>query len=423
MKNKKICIPFILEQILYDLKKIGARPILVGGCIRDYFLNIPCKDYDIEIFNIYKLEEISSILSKYASVKFIGKSFGVLSLSINKIDFDFALARSEIKTGLKHQNFKVKTNAKLSYKEASLRRDFTINSIGYDFFKNDFLDPFNGIKDLNIKKLKHINTKTFIEDSLRVYRAISFSSRFELTLDKHTFDLCQQMVLNNDLDYLPKERIYEEFKKIFLKSNKPSLAFILLENLGILKYFCEFKDINLQTLTSMDNLVQIIRKLNIKDEYRVLYLFYCILCQNLSKKNIKTFLYKLTNEKKIIQIISNLLIYQNYFNEITLKSNLTIRLKKLSLHVDIEDLAILYLSKNVNKKASKDIFEYILEISAKLNIKNKAIKPLIYGKDLIFLGLKPNKRFKNILEYALELQINKNLEKEEIIKLLKVTLL
>ena len=417
-------LPFILEQMLVDLKNIGARSILVGGCIRDYFLDIPCKDYDIEIFNIYKIEEISSILSKYASVKFIGKSFGVLSLSINNIDFDFALARSEIKTGPKHQDFEVKTNTTLSYRQAALRRDFTINSIGYDFLKNEFLDPFDGIKDLKHKILKHINAKTFIEDPLRVYRAISLSSRFELSLDKITFNLCKQVLINNDLDYLPKERIYEEFKKIFLKSNKPSLAFILLEKLGILRYFCEFDNhINSHILTSMDNLVQIIRKLQIQDEYRILYLFYCILCQNLGTKSIKTFFNKLTNEKKISQIISNLLVYQDCFNEITLKNNLTIKLKKLSLNVNIEDVAILYWSKNFNQKASKDIFEYIIKVSIKLNIKNIAIKRLVCGKDIISLGLKPSKKFKNILAYALNLQIEKNLEKEQIIELLKVTLL
>ncbi len=418
-------IPFILKQILYDLNSIGAKSILVGGCVRDHFLNISCKDYDIEIFNIYKTEELSSSLSKYSNVKFIGKSFGVLSLKIDNVNFDFALARSEIKTGFKHQDFKVNINSPLSYKEAALRRDFTINSIGYDFFKNDFLDPFNGIKDLKCKKLKHINTKTFIEDPLRVYRAISFASRFEFNLDKTTFKLCKQMVKNNDLNYLPKERIYTEFKKIFLKSNKPSLAFILLKDLGILKCFCEFKDINLEVLRSLDNLVKVIYILNIKDEYRILYLFYCILCQKLTKKSIQTFLYKLTNEKRIIQIINNLLVYQNCFNEITLESNLTIKLKKLSLHVNIEDLAILYLSKisNTNKNKCQDIFEYILTISTKLNIKNKAIKPLINGKDLISLGLKPSKKFKNILQHALDLQIEKNLTKDKILKLLKVTLL
>ena len=64
----------------------------------------------------------------------VGKSFGVLTLRVNKYDFDFALPRTETKIGLSHQDFEVITNASLSFKEAAIRRDFTINAIGYDFF-------------------------------------------------------------------------------------------------------------------------------------------------------------------------------------------------------------------------------------------------------------------------------------------------
>ena len=63
----------------------------------------------------------------------------------------------------------------MSFEEAALRRDFTINAIGYDFLgKKEFLDPFGGIKDLEKRVLRHIKDETFVEDSLRVYRAIQF---------------------------------------------------------------------------------------------------------------------------------------------------------------------------------------------------------------------------------------------------------
>ena len=158
----KFKIPSILEDILKDLQKIGATPILVGGSVRDYFLNIPIKDYDIEIFGINSLEIIQNCLEKFGSVKLVGKSFGVLTLRVNEYDFDFALPRTETKIGLSHQDFEVITNASLSFKEAAIRRDFTINAIGYDFFKEEFIDPFDGIEDLRTKTIKHINDKTSI---------------------------------------------------------------------------------------------------------------------------------------------------------------------------------------------------------------------------------------------------------------------
>ena len=150
-------IPNVLERILISLQKIGATPILVGGCVRDSILQIPCKDYDVEIFGISSLETIQKSLEKFGSVKLVGKSFGVLTLKVDEYDFEFALARTEKKTGLGHGDFEITTNAALSYKEAALRRDFTINAIGYDFFKEEFLDPFNGINDLTNKTLILIN--------------------------------------------------------------------------------------------------------------------------------------------------------------------------------------------------------------------------------------------------------------------------
>ena len=158
----KFKIPSVLEEILKELQKIGATPILVGGSVRDFFLNIPIKDYDIEIFGINSLEIIQNCLEKFGSVKLVGKSFGVLTLRVNEYDFDFALPRTETKIGNYHQDFEVITNANLSFKEAAIRRDFTINAIGYDFSKQEFLDPFNGINDLKNRVLKYIDDKTFI---------------------------------------------------------------------------------------------------------------------------------------------------------------------------------------------------------------------------------------------------------------------
>ena len=187
----KFNIPKILEYILNDLQELGARPILVGGCVRDYFLNIPVKDYDVEIFGIDCFDTIENSLKKFGSVKLVGKSFGVLTLRVDNYDFDFALPRREKKVGNSHQDFEIITNANLSFKEAAMRRDFTINAIGYDFFNKEFLDPFDGLSDLKARVIKHIDDNTFIEDSLRVYRAVGFASRFNFKLEEKTKELCK----------------------------------------------------------------------------------------------------------------------------------------------------------------------------------------------------------------------------------------
>ncbi len=429
----KLNIPAILEEILKDLKSIGALPILVGGCVRDYFFNLPIKDYDIEVFSINSLSQIQNILEKYGSVKEVGKSFGVLILSVEGYDFDFALPRSEKKVDFGHRGFEVKTNANLSFKEASLRRDFTINSIGYNYFTDEFLDPNGGIKDLKAKTLKHIDDKTFVEDPLRVYRAVQFCSRFNLSLDKDTSKLCKNMVEQNQLLELPKERIYEEFKKLFLKSSKPSIGFELLRKLGILKYFPELEalvrceqdkeyhpegSVWIHTLMSLDEMV----KLKTDDEYRNLYLFYAVLCHDLGKpyctKEIngritsykheklgveptKSFLKRLTDEKRFIEKIIPLV--ENHLAPFALyKANSSLKaVKRLSLRCNIEDLCLVCLSdckgRDIpDKKKCDDAVSWLLSKAKEMNISNEGLKPLVLGRDLIALGLKPSPKFKEI---------------------------
>ena len=452
-----LTLPEILEDILKDLQEIGATPIIVGGSVRDFFLNIPVKDYDIEIFGIDSLETIQKSLEKFASVKLVGKSFGVLTLRVNEYDFDFALPRIEKKIGNTHQDFEIITNANLSFKEAAIRRDFTINAIGYDFCTKDFLDPFNGINDLKNRVLKYIDDKTFIEDSLRVYRAIQFSARFDFSLDEKTFELCKKIVQNNELHFLPKERIYEEFKKLFLKSSKPSIGFELLKDLGVLKYFPELKaliscvqdpiyhpegDVWIHTMMCLDELSRILKEENIVDEYRKLYLFYAILCHDFGKpfctKEINgkitshkheslgieptiSFLSKLTNEKKFIEIVSSLvknhlIPFQLYLAESSLKA-----IKRLSLKVNIEDLCLVCLADCLgrtilDKEKCPKATSWVLNKAKELDIHNEPIKPIVQGRDLIELGFKPSDKFKEILEFAFDLQIDENMKKDEIIK-------
>ena len=455
----KFKIPSILEEILKDLQKIGATPIVVGGSVRDFFLNIPIKDYDIEIFGIDSLDIIQKSLEKYGSVKLVGKSFGVLTLRVNEYDFDFALPRLEKKTGNTHQDFEIITNANLSFKEAAIRRDFTINAIGYDFFKEEFLDPFDGIKDLKNKIIKHINDVTFIEDSLRVYRAVQFASRFDFKIAEKTKELCKQIVLSQDLIFLPKERVYEEFKKLFLNSQKPSNGFELMKELDVIKYFPELKalincvqekeyhpegDVWIHTMMSLDEMAKILKEEKIEDEYRKLYLFYGILChdfgkpfctkqidgkitshkhENLGIEPTISFLSKLTNEKKFIEIVCSLVKnhlapFQLYLADSSLKA-----IKRLSLKVNIEDLCLVCLADCLGRdikdkdKCPKATF-WLLEKAKELDIHTKPIEALVLGRDLIKLGFKPSSKFKEILDFAFDLQIDDNLNYDEIIKII-----
>ncbi len=233
-------VPKILTQIAKDLEAQDAKAIVVGGSVRDHFLGLASKDYDVEVYGLSTLEALEEVLSRYGTVNHVGKSFGVLKFMYHGEEYDFSFPRLESKVGEGHRGFDVHVDGALPFKTAAKRRDFTINALGYDIQNDSYLDPFDGLEDIRQKKLRHIDERTFTEDPLRVYRAVQFSARFGYALEESTMQLCTQMVQEGMLDTLAKERVFEEWKKLLLKSDKPSVGFELMRKMGILvRYFPE----------------------------------------------------------------------------------------------------------------------------------------------------------------------------------------
>ncbi|MEA3497510.1 MAG: CCA tRNA nucleotidyltransferase, partial [Campylobacterota bacterium] len=226
--EQQLSLNFNLPKPLVDiLNKIilnGGTPILVGGIVRDYFLEKESKDYDIEVYGFDTIEELLSILKEFGEVNIVGVSFGILKLTVDNYDIDFSFPRLENKSGLGHRGFEIKIDGNLTFEDAAKRRDFTINSIGYDFKNKKFLDPFNGVEDIKKRVLKHIDDSTFEEDPLRVYRAVQFCGRFNFDVDNATKILCKKMIKSIDFETLSKHRIFQEYKKLLLKSMKPSIG-------------------------------------------------------------------------------------------------------------------------------------------------------------------------------------------------------
>ncbi len=412
-KQNNFCIPIELQKVLLELSKNGITPVLVGGCVRDYFLNQLSKDYDIELFGCNDIEKIQNILSSFGKVLLVGKSFGVFKLQLNSYEFDFSLPRLEQKIAIGHKGFEVSCDGFLSFEKASKRRDFTINSIGYDYIKKEFLDPHNGINDLEKKVLKHIDDKTFVEDALRVYRAVQFCARFSLKLHKTTFELCKKIVLKNELEELSIERIFEEFKKLLLKSKKPSIGFILLKELDILKYFSELKqNTNYENmLLSLDTFA-----LNKELEDEKLALMFATICcnfQNDKKAYAQTFLSKLTNDKKLINEVLKIVI--NY--DMATKKLEDKDIKLLATKINIKKLCTVAFACNQENKTNLKLIANLEQRAILLKVLTIPIKPLISGADLLNIGLIQSKEFANILEYAYMLQLeDEDLSKEGIIK-------
>ena len=208
------------------LKKFFApfskRVYFVGGCVRDEILGITPKEYDIEVYDIAP-EKFDKLMEKLGA-KGVGKSFFVYKWK----NFDIALPRTETKIAKGHRGFEVSLTQ--DEKTASKRRDFTMNAIMKNIYTGEILDFWGGIEDIKNKIIRHIDDKTFVEDSLRVLRGMQFASRLKFKVSKETVKLCQSI----DLSDLSRERIYLEFEKMF-KSKYLYYGFYYFIVLGIAK--------------------------------------------------------------------------------------------------------------------------------------------------------------------------------------------
>jgi len=187
----------------YLTQKYHAKCYVVGGAVRDRLLGYACKDYDIECFGI-SVEDFEHAMA-YLGAQGVGKSFFVYKY----YDLDIALPRKEKKVAKGHRGFEVRLASE--EKEASQRRDFTVNALMYDIENEQILDFWNGLEDLKNKLLRVVDEDSFIEDSLRVLRAMQFASRFGFKVEEKSCKLSQKM----SLDDLPKERLFTEFEKMF----------------------------------------------------------------------------------------------------------------------------------------------------------------------------------------------------------------
>ena len=202
----------------------GGRALLVGGFVRDRLVGRAAKDIDVEVYGL-DAARLKTLLAGFGSVNTVGESFTVYKVG----DLDVALPRRESKIGRGHKGFEVHGDPGLDPREAARRRDFTINAISWDPLRDEYVDPFDGRGDLARRLLRVVDPNTFGDDSLRVLRALQFSARFEAPLDPASFAICRDI----PLDDLPFERIFGELEKLLLQAVRPSLGLQLGLDLGV----------------------------------------------------------------------------------------------------------------------------------------------------------------------------------------------
>lgn len=246
----------IIESIapqIKALKELKATSFLVGGCTRDLLLDIPVHDLDIEVHGI-EFDLLKKTLSKFGPLCCTGKQFMVIKTP--ETDADWAIPRLD-GSGRKPE---VTADKDLDIKTACARRDLTVNAIAlnlndlvynFDQIKQaaregkepeqilNFQDPYDGVKDLKKRILRAVDPKFFIEDPLRLFRVMQFYPRFQMAPDDQLNQICKKMQIDlsnpNHPHHVSAERIYEELKKMILKSKTPSTGLQWISKIGRLK--------------------------------------------------------------------------------------------------------------------------------------------------------------------------------------------
>lgn len=267
-------------KILNKLNEYG-KGYIVGGAIRDILLGLKPKDVDFATNLSY--ETLKTLFSEYTP-KETGKSFGVLRIRINNIDYEIAKFREDIYGKEKKVSFVDDIKNDLA------RRDFTINAMAYNEVEG-IVDLYNGQKDIENKVINFIGNaeERIIEDPLRVLRAFRFMSRLDFSLSENTIEAIKKQ--KDLLKNIPEERITMEFSKLLLGDNiKNTLT--LMKDTGVLELIIpEFKatyDFNQcnphHNLDLFNHIINVVSKVPADLELR-----YSALLHDIAKPIVQTF--------------------------------------------------------------------------------------------------------------------------------------
>lgn len=319
-------------KILNKLNEYG-KGYIVGGAIRDILLGLKPKDVDFATNLSY--ETLKTLFSEYTP-KETGKSFGVLRIRINNIDYEIAKFREDIYGKEKKVSFVDDIKNDLA------RRDFTINAMAYNQ-KEGIIDLYNGQKDIENRIINFIGNaeERIIEDSLRVLRAFRFMSRLDFSLSENTIEAIKKQ--KDLLKNIPEERITMEFSKLLLGENiKNTLT--LMRDTGVLELIIpEFKatyDFNQcnphHNLDLFNHIINVVSKVPADLELR-----YSALLHDIAKPIVQTF-----DEKGIAHYKTHEIVGADMARDILTRLKLPVKLidtvveiikKHMVLYKDITD--------------------------------------------------------------------------------------
>ena len=227
----KIKIPVILQKMNNIFEKNGFKAYLVGGAVRDMFMNKEASDWDVatdatpeQVISAFKKVIPTGIAHGTVTVHFMGEEIEVTTFRIEQ--------------GYSDGRHPDKVSYASDIEEDLSRRDFTMNAIAVSLKDGSIVDPFNGKADIKNKVIRSVGNplERFNEDGLRPIRAIRFASQLGFEIETYTLQAISNEKVLQKTSTISIERFRDELVKL-LKSPKPSVGLKLLESTNIMKLF------------------------------------------------------------------------------------------------------------------------------------------------------------------------------------------
>jgi tRNA nucleotidyltransferase (CCA-adding enzyme) len=208
--------------VVADPALTGLQVFIVGGAVRDALLGLAAGDRDWVVVGTTPEEMVARGFIP------VGGDFPVFLHPRTKEEY--ALARTERKSGRGYKGFTFYTGADVTLEEDLKRRDLTVNAMAQSM-AGDLIDPLNGLKDLLSRVFRHVGP-AFEEDPVRILRLARFAARLtDFSVAPETLSVCQRMVATGEVDALVPERVWQELSR-GLMSDKPSRMLAILMESG-----------------------------------------------------------------------------------------------------------------------------------------------------------------------------------------------
>lgn len=215
-----------VKEVCSRLKTAGFEALLAGGCVRDLLMNREPHDFDVA--TDARPDDVEALFERSVAV---GKAFGVIILPFEDFQIEVATFRQD----LDYKDGRRPEGVTFSTAEADAqRRDFTVNALFYDPAKHEIVDYVDGRKDIEAKILRTVGdpNRRFDEDKLRILRAIRFAAQLDFTIEPRTLEAIVQRA--NDVAIVSRERIRDEILKL-LKASHRRKGLELLRKTGVLE--------------------------------------------------------------------------------------------------------------------------------------------------------------------------------------------